>query len=108
MYSSLLLLASFVACQVLAKQCINITVPVDISARNGVFNLPTLETNFDATTFAQNFTRIGANFTEESLLDYATVTGTYEISAQFCRPDNATDKNPTVQFLTHGIGFDKT
>ncbi|KAA6410673.1 MAG: alpha beta-hydrolase [Lasallia pustulata] len=108
MYPWLFLISSFIAAPVLAKQCINITVPVDISARNGVFNLPTLETNTDATTFALNFTNIRGNFTEESLLGYTTVTGTYEISAKFCKPDNVTGKTPTVQFLTHGLGFDKT
>ena len=108
MYSSLFLAASFIAGPVLAKQCVNITVPVDISARNGVFNVPTLETNFDATTFAQNFTSIKGNFSQESLLGYTTVTGTYDISAMFCMPDNATGTMPVVQFLTHGIGFDKT
>ena len=92
----------------LAKQCMNFTVPVDISARNGVFNLPTLQSNLDATTFAQNLTNIRANFTKASLLDYTTVTGKYMISVKFCTPDNDNGQNPTVQVLTHGIGFDKT
>ena len=92
----------------LAKQCVNITVPVQISARNGVFNIPTLQSNLDATTFSQNFTNIRANFSQASLLDYATVTGSYSISAKFCKPDNDKSTNPTVQVLTHGIGFDKT
>lgn len=105
--SSVVALA-FVAGGALAKKCINITVPVEISARNGVFNLPMLQSNLDATTFSQNFTNIRANFSQAALLDYATVTGSYSISAKFCTPDNDKSTNPTVQVLTHGIGFDKT
>ncbi|KAL8689961.1 MAG: hypothetical protein Q9224_004518 [Gallowayella concinna] len=103
------LLAPFVlAGSIAAKQCLNITVPVSISARNGVFNIPTLQGNSDATTFAQNLTSIRGNFTQEALLDYATVTGEYNISVKFCKPDVENGTNPTVQVLTHGLGFDKT
>ena len=109
MYSSLLLpVASLLLLPTAAKQCVNITVPVRIEARNGVFNLPTFQANLDATTFAQNFTTIGQNFTNSSLEGYATVTGEYKISAKFCKPDNDMSTKPTVQLLTHGIGFDKT
>ncbi|KAI4146251.1 MAG: hypothetical protein L6R39_003524 [Caloplaca ligustica] len=108
MYLSLLLSPALLAISIVAKQCINLTVPVTISARNGVFNIPTLQGNADATTFVQNLTSIRGNFTEEALLDYATVSGAYEISAKFCKPDVENGKNPTVQVLTHGLGFDKT
>ena len=93
---------------VAAKQCLNMTIPVSISARNGVFNIPTLQGNADATTFAQNLTSIGGNFTQEVLLSYATVVGEYDISVKFCKPDAAKGTSPTVQVLTHGLGFDKT
>ena len=47
---------------------------------------------------------------DRSLQDYATITKDYNISAQFCKPSGAKGdlQNPTVQVLTHGIGFDKT
>ena len=94
----------------LAKQCVNVTVPVQIEARNGVFNVPAVNTNQDATTFTQMYTSIkgGINYTMEALQDYQTVTGSYEISAMFCMPDAGAGSSPTVQVLTHGIGFDKT
>jgi len=91
-----------------AKVCTNVTVPVNISARQGVFDVPTLESNFDATVFALNFTKQGQNFTDVALTGYQNVQGLYNISAKYCRPDNETSSNPTVQILTHGIGFDKT
>lgn len=91
-----------------AKVCTNVTVPVSISARQGVFDVPTLQSNFDATTFALNFTKQGSNFTDIALTGYQTVTGNYNISAKYCKPDNDECSNPTVQILTHGIGFDKS
>ena len=73
-----------------------------------MFDVPVLRTNLDATTFAQNVTSIRGNFTDMALVDYATVTGDYEISARYCAPDNGTSPNSVLQFLTHGIGFDKS
>ncbi len=103
-------LAALLLSTVSAKQCTNVTIPVEISARNGIFNLAVPETNQEATIFAQNFTSIrdGANLTQSSLIGYNTTTGSFNISAKFCKPDNENGTDPTVQFLTHGIGFDKT
>ncbi|KAL8829639.1 MAG: hypothetical protein Q9170_006076 [Blastenia crenularia] len=108
MHSFLFLTPGLLAALVVAKQCTNLTIPVSISARNGVFNIPTLEGNADATTFVQNLTSIRGNFTKEALLDYATISGVYDISAKFCKPDVENGTDPTVQVLTHGLGFDKT
>ena len=93
-----------------AKTCVNMTVPVTISARTGVFNIAVPQTNLDAITFTQNQTQQGRNFTQTALSGYATTAGTYNISTQFCVPSsmNASTAKPTVQILTHGIGFDKT
>lgn len=101
---TLVILAGSVA----AKICINQTVAVDIAARTGVFNIAVPQTNLDATTFIQNNTQQGRNFTEVALAGYATTAGTYNISTQFCIPSMSNGTNPTVQILTHGIGFDKT
>jgi hypothetical protein len=75
-------------------------------ARQGVFNVPEITTPVDATTFIQTFTSIsnGTNYTMEALLDYQDVTGSYNISAKFCRPDNDFGTKPVVQVLSHGIG----
>lgn len=47
-----------------------------------------------------------------ALSGYATVSGTYQISAKYCTPgaSNMTfgSGTPPLQILTHGIGFDKT
>jgi hypothetical protein len=108
MFQLSILAISLLASSAAAKLCQNVTIPVQISARQGVFNVPTLVGNLDATVFAQNLTSIRGNFSEESLTGYATIKGKYEISAKFCKPDMMFGKKPTVQVLTHGIGFDKT
>lgn len=91
-----------------AYHCINATVPVTISARQATFGWKTPETNLDATEFALNVTQQGRNFTNAALTGYHTTSGTYNISTKFCMPDTMNYTNPTVQILTHGIGFDKT
>ena len=100
----LVLLAGLAA----AKICTNMTVQVDISARTAVFDVANVQTNLDATTFIQNLTRPGQNFTEIVLSGYTTTSGIYNISTQFCTPNASNVTDPTVQVLTHGIGFDKT
>lgn len=102
--SSVLLLLSVVK----AKQCFNITVPVKPSARQGKFNIKVPATNLEATTFALNQTKQGSNSTQVALAGYDTVSGDYKISAKYCSPNGAAVSPPTVQILTHGIGFDKT
>ncbi|MCJ1385851.1 hypothetical protein MMC17_008975 [Xylographa soralifera] len=108
MFSSVVFPALVLASLVSAKQCVNTTVPVTISARTGIFNIAVPQTNLDAITFAQNLTQQGRNFTNDVLTGYATTSGTYDISTEFCMPDSSSSTMPTVQVLTHGIGFDKT
>lgn len=94
-----------------AKVCTNVTVPVNIDTRQAIFDedLVGINSNIDATTFSLNFTEQGVNFTDVALTGYQTLQIPANISAKFCRPDNMNDThNPTVQVLTHGIGFDKT
>ncbi|TVY81610.1 hypothetical protein LSUE1_G005256 [Lachnellula suecica] len=106
-YSSVTALALLVA-PAAAKTCINQTIPVYLSARQAVFDLDIPQTNLEVPDFILNQTRQGGNFTNEVLTGYNTTVGTYNISTQFCMPSSSNVTNPTVQILTHGIGFDKT
>ncbi|CAD6584822.1 MAG: hypothetical protein ASARMPREDX12_001761 [Alectoria sarmentosa] len=109
MFAKSALAVVLLAGSVAAKTCRNMTVPVTISARTAVFDIAVPQTNLDATTFAQNQTQQGRNFTETALSGYATTAGTYYISAEFCMPSSMdTTTKPNLQILTHGIGFDKT
>lgn len=101
------ILALFTA-SVAAKQCRNITVPVTISARQGQFDIAVPQTNLEVVDFVRNMTQQGRNFSDTVLTGYETVSGTYNVSTQFCTPNVTNATNPTVQVLTHGIGFDKT
>jgi len=97
-----LVLASFAA----ARQCSTFLIPVDISSRQGQFSEIPVETNLDIGAFAIRFSEFQGNYSETLLEDFQTLQGSYEISAQYCRPDNGS--SGTIQVLTHGIGFDKT
>ena len=108
MFSLPIATLSLLAITAAAKKCTNITVPIDISARTAVFDLPVPQTNSDATAFIQDLTRQGRNFTELILSGYQNTAGKYEISTQFCVPSGNNVSHPTLQILTHGIGFDKT
>ncbi|KAH8756513.1 hypothetical protein BGZ57DRAFT_27524 [Hyaloscypha finlandica] len=108
MYVSTITALAVLAASASAKQCINTTVPVNLTARQAVFNLDVPQTNLEATDFILNMTQQGRNFTDLVLTGYNTTTGTYNISTQFCMPSNDNSTSPTVQVLTHGIGFDKT
>lgn len=107
MQRSPLTLLALAACAA-AKQCLNQTVPVSLSARQAVFDIAIPQTNLEVTDFILNMTTQGKNFTNIALTGYSTTVGTYDISTQFCWPDSDNSTNPTVQVLTHGIGFDKT
>ena len=37
------------------KTCINMTIPVSITARQGIFNVPTIMSDTDVTQFIQNY-----------------------------------------------------
>ena len=88
-----------------AAVCQNLTIPVSIAARNGVFNVHNPTNNIESIEFSLNDSRQGHNYTMEALAGYNTVSGNYEIAASYCHPD----KGPSnvVQVLTHGIGFDR-
>lgn len=90
-----------------AKNCTNLTIPVQLSVRQGAFDVPEFQDDYDACAFIQNITSIsgGLNYTAKVLTGYATISGIYNISAQLCTPDNGAAR--VVQVLTHGMGIDK-
>jgi pimeloyl-ACP methyl ester carboxylesterase len=91
-----------------AKHCINATVPVNVQAINGIFDISVPQTNLDVTTFISNLAQQGRNYTASITSGYKSISKTYDISTQFCIPSHGLQSNTTVQVLTHGVGFDKT
>lgn len=97
-----LLLAGFAA----ARQCVNLTIPVDIASRQGQFKEVPVETNLEVGAFATRFNQFDFNYTAALLEGYQTLKKSYQISASYCQPDGGS--KGTIQVLSHGIGFDKT
>ncbi|KAK2027449.1 alpha/beta-hydrolase [Colletotrichum zoysiae] len=89
-----------------ARVCQNLTVEVSITARNGVFNISTPETNIDVTNFLLKSAEQGRNISAEYLVDYANVGGTYQLASTYCHPNSGPGR--VLQILTHGIGFDRS
>ncbi|EXJ58983.1 hypothetical protein A1O7_06414 [Cladophialophora yegresii CBS 114405] len=105
-FHSLLLLAMLAWTLVSARKCQNITIPVQISARNAAFDVAVPRSGLEVTDFALDFGRQGNNYSQSILHDYITVTGSYQIFATYCSPDDG--PGSVLQILTHGIGFDKS
>ncbi|KAF2482664.1 hypothetical protein BDY17DRAFT_251478 [Neohortaea acidophila] len=102
----LLVAALFVNHCVSQPSCTNLTIPVTASARNGRFpESLNPQTEVEVTNFVLELTRQGTNFTQASLEGYATVSGTFNITATYCQP--AAGAPDVIQVLTHGIGFDR-
>ncbi|RDI81626.1 hypothetical protein Vi05172_g8392 [Venturia inaequalis] len=89
-----------------ARQCQDLTIPIDVSARQGKYNIQTPTDNVAVTNFILDLTRQGHNYTNEALAGYQTVSGKYNIAATICHPDKG--PSSTLQILTHGIGFDRS
>ncbi|MCJ1309925.1 hypothetical protein MMC25_003586 [Agyrium rufum] len=102
------LITSLLLALAYAKSCLNRTVSINVSARTGVFDITIPQTNLEATAFILNYTQQGRNFTDDVLTGYKTTRNTYQISTQLCFPTTKRFANPTIQILTHGIGWDKT
>ncbi|KAL6909138.1 hypothetical protein GGI43DRAFT_429755 [Trichoderma evansii] len=91
---------------VIARKCQNLDIPISISARNAVFNLPNLVSEIDVNNFALDLIHPGTNYTDNILTGYKTVSGKYSIAATYCQPDHGPGK--ALQILTHGVGFDRS
>ena len=88
--------------------CTNLTVPVELSARNGYFDVVAHQNDIEVTNFILNNAQQGANYTAKVLKEYKTVTGHYELAGTFCVPSKGWGETlKTLQILTHGIGFDR-
>jgi hypothetical protein len=108
MYLLPLLLLAALSSLASAKECTDMNISVSLSARQGVFNIAIPHTNSQVVDFVLNVTQQGRNFTDIALTGYETTCKTYNISTCFCKPSVDPNTNPSVQILTHGIGFDKS
>lgn len=77
------------------------------SALNTKLNLANPANQFVSTEiFVESF-QATSTLAASAVAGKATVSGTYNINAKLCYPYSSTSNSTTVQFLIHGINFDK-
>jgi hypothetical protein len=89
-----------------AKHCQTLSIPVDISSRQGIFKEVPVEGNLDVSGFATRFNEYQYNYSAALFTGFQNLQKSIKISAQYCTPDGGS--KGVAQVLSHGIGFDKT
>ena len=88
-----------------SRPCTTFTLPVSITAQNHVYDVVHVNSNIDATHFAQDIdTWDNPNFLQRQIKNI-TISKTYDIHAQLCVPPNGRKKS-SVYIATHGGQFD--
>lgn len=90
----------------LSKQCIQLEVPLLITANNSRFDLPRVDNNIDAVDWVWDLTTWSHQSETGRATGVIPVNDTFTISAQLCVPPQGA-KADVLQIATHGIGFDK-
>ena len=88
--------------------CVSGIVPVMATTSNNLkfnFSLPTDQSR--VTEAFVEFSISSSNFVQSITSGTQTISGTYDIGATLCIPTGDTLPS-SVQFLTHGLGFDRT
>lgn len=88
--------------------CIQGNIPVTASAMNYKLNYTGPESQSVLTETIVEFLQVNATLPMEVLQGKQNVSGTYNINAQLCFPVGRAPNASLVQFLTHGVGFDKS
>lgn len=89
--------------------CINGWIPVTAStSQNMRLNLTSPANQTVVTEIFVEMLQAGSTLAEMVVLGNANVSGTYNISGQLCYPRATGINASAVQFLTHGVGFDKS
>jgi hypothetical protein len=67
MHPSALLTLVLLASSALAKKCMNLTIPIEITARTGNYILNEPTSPLEVTAFIQNYLRAGTNYSQALL-----------------------------------------
>ena len=87
------------------RPCVNFMLPVPATAQNTEYDIIHVDDNVNATAFAVDLDTWSFNATSR-ILRNITVSDTFDISVQLCRPPNGIKKQ-NLLIATHGAGFDK-
>ena len=87
------------------RPCVNFMLPVPATAQNAEYDIVQVNDNVNATAFAVDLDTWSFNATSR-ILRNITVSDTFDISVQLCRPPTGVKKQ-NLLIATHGAGFDK-
>jgi pimeloyl-ACP methyl ester carboxylesterase len=89
--------------------CISGTVAVQASALNTHLNVLSPGDQYESTEVFTEYFQVNSSLAGSVLGSTNKVSGTYNINAKLCVPTTATTTSniSTIQFLIHGINFDK-
>lgn len=90
----------------LSKQCVQLEVPLLITANNSRFDLPRVDSNIDAVDLVWDLTTWSHMGETGRVTGIIPINDTFTISAQLCIPQQGA-KADILQIATHGVGFDK-
>ncbi|KLO15178.1 hypothetical protein SCHPADRAFT_825102 [Schizopora paradoxa] len=96
-----------------SSNCQNLDVSVDVTSSNIKITLPEPQSTSDLIDLTERVIALNgaSNISETSTDGMQNISGTYTINAQYCVPppeSQQDSKSSTVQFLIHGVGFDKS
>ena len=87
-----------------ARQCQNITVPVDLTVQNAVLDVAVPISEVEVTSYILGVLK-SIRDGPASPPELTSVSGHYELATTYCEPDAGASS--VLQILTHGIGFDR-
>lgn len=88
------------------KQCVQLDVPVPVSANNSHYQSPKVDNNIDATDWFWETSTWSHPNSSLRIDGSIPVHSTFTIRAQLCVPSDG-KKSDILQIASHGIGFDK-
>jgi pimeloyl-ACP methyl ester carboxylesterase len=83
--------------------CKELDIPVTVTAPSAIYDVPRIDSNFEATAWAVNAS--GRTSTSAAVIETTTTSGTYNIHGRLCVPKSS-NKSDILQIATHGVGFD--
>ncbi|KAJ2975591.1 hypothetical protein NQ176_g5439 [Zarea fungicola] len=95
------------AAAVTSKNCVGLSIPVNVQAENTKFTVPRVDSNIDAVEFTIARDRWDAASQPPISSGTVTVGGAYTISGQLCVPQNNRNGVNTLMIASHGVGLSK-
>ncbi|KIW65399.1 hypothetical protein PV04_07662 [Phialophora macrospora] len=89
-----------------SRPCVQLQVPVEVTANNSDYAIPRVDSNIDAVDLVLDTSTRSRQDMAAPLPGVLPIKQTFSISAQLCVPQGGS-KSDILQVATHGLGFDK-